>query len=573
MVFNGLLIASLVVCGLGMLYRISTWFTREYGILPPGATPGQRLLAGARGIGGVLFGPKILPLLKALILEAALQLKLLRADGLRWLAHMLIFYGFMLLLIMHALESVVSEPLFETYYSTLNPFFFLRNLFGFMVLAGLAVAVARRLIGTSPRVRTSGRDRYALLILAVIMISGVLLEGMKISSHSEFMRMVEDYAMMDDEDEIRALTSYWVEHYGVVAPADAGPFQEDDLAEGAELHDMSCAECHSRPQSAFMGYATAKIISPAARALDEAGGVTVLWCIHFLACFIGLAYLPFSKMFHIVATPISMLTNAVMDDDGASPLNRATRRVMELDACTHCGVCAERCSAAMACEAMGNDYILPSEKMAALKTYAAGKTPEPDALEAILQGVIVCTGCDRCTVACPSGIDLRQVWLHAREDLLRGGRVEPFLLSPLSFMRGVNRKAIPDEEYDASPLAARSFAAGRFETLKASEQPISLNGDEAEEGDPTFNLCFGCRNCTTICPVVGACPEPEKTLGLLPHQIMCCMGLGLVEMASGAGMIWDCLTCYQCQEHCPQEVKVCDIFYRLKNKVVEREVS
>jgi heterodisulfide reductase subunit C len=68
-----------------------------------------------------------------------------------------------------------------------------------------------------------------------------------------------------------------------------------------------------------------------------------------------------------------------------------------------------------------------------------------------------------------------------------------------------------------------------------------------------------------VCPVVGNYENPGQALGLLPHQIMCSLGLGLVEMATGAGMIWDCLTCYKCQENCPQQVEVCDILYRLKN--------
>jgi heterodisulfide reductase subunit C len=29
------------------------------------------------------------------------------------------------------------------------------------------------------------------------------------------------------------------------------------------------------------------------------------------------------------------------------------------------------------------------------------------------------------------------------------------------------------------------------------------------------------------------------------------------------------VTCYQCQEHCPQNVKVTDILYQLKNLAVE----
>jgi heterodisulfide reductase subunit C len=50
---------------------------------------------------------------------------------------------------------------------------------------------------------------------------------------------------------------------------------------------------------------------------------------------------------------------------------------------------------------------------------------------------------------------------------------------------------------------------------------------------------------------------------------MSCLGLGLVEMASGPRMLWDCVTCYQCQEHCPQNVEITDIFFELKNLAVK----
>jgi len=76
-----------------------------------------------------------------------------------------------------------------------------------------------------------------------------------------------------------------------------------------------------------------------------------------------------------------------------------------------------------------------------------------------------------------------------------------------------------------------------------------------------------------VCPVVGNYEQPEEKLGLLPHQIMCCLGLGLTEMASGAKMIWDCLTCFQCQENCPQQVEVCDLLYDLKNMAAQERVS
>ena len=214
--FDYLFYTSLVIFLLGLIYKVSTWFTRKIGILGKGITTGQRLQSAARGIAGVIFSSKIITLLEAVVLDVLLQRRVLKESVTRWLAHMLIFYGFMLLLLMHALESVVSEAIFSEYYSTVNPFFFLRDFFGAMVLAGVILAAVRRYLARPRRLRTGGVDHYAIMIVAVVMLSGIALEGLKIASHSEFMRMVEDYAGLDDEDEIEALETVWVKEYGTV---------------------------------------------------------------------------------------------------------------------------------------------------------------------------------------------------------------------------------------------------------------------------------------------------------------------------------------------------------------------
>ncbi len=52
---------------------------------------------------------------------------------------------------------------------------------------------------------------------------------------------------------------------------------------------------------------------------------------------------------------------------------------------------------------------------------------------------------------------------------------------------------------------------------------------------------------------------------MTPHQVMHTLGMGLREEALGARMIWNCLSCYRCQEACPQGVRVTDIFIELTN--------
>ena len=112
--------------------------------------------------------------------------------------------------------------------------------------------------------------------------------------------------------------------------------------------------------------------------------------------------------------------------------------------------------------------------------------------------------------------------------------------------------------------------AGQTSELMNPDDVVSLNSEFLEKPhavlkDNTFSHCFSCQSCTTVCPVVGNFDHPEQVLDLLPHQIMGALGLGLTEMATGAKMIWDCLTCYKCQENCPQQVEVCDLLFDLKN--------
>ena len=330
--FNYLFYSALIVFLLGLIFKISKWFTTKLGDAGQNFTALQRLTSAAKGIARILFSLKLLLVLKALLVDVLLQARVFKEDRPRWLAHMLIFYGFMLLLIMHALDSKITAVLFSDYYPTVNPFFFLRDLFGTMVLAGVGMAIFRRYLSKPRRLRTGPRDHYAIFILAVIMLSGIGLLGLKITSTNEFKVMVEDYAGLDDEEEIQALEAAWVKDFGLVSADTQPPFDEDLLSAGREVHRSSCLDCHASARWAFAGYATAKIIKPVAIWLDQIGGTTILWYIHFIACFAGLAYLPFSKMFHIVSTPLSLIANRVMDPGHSAPANVLTRQIMELDA-------------------------------------------------------------------------------------------------------------------------------------------------------------------------------------------------------------------------------------------------
>jgi heterodisulfide reductase subunit C len=201
----------------------------------------------------------------------------------------------------------------------------------------------------------------------------------------------------------------------------------------------------------------------------------------------------------------------------------------------------------------------------------SGRSLDETQMKAIQQGVYLCTNCDRCTVRCPSGIQLRELWYAAREALLVKGPPLGAILTPFSFARGLLiQPTLQADDYTLPIENAVAKVAGHFEELIKPDVAIHLNSQSPDDRQPilqdrTFSHCFSCQSCTTVCPVVANYDRPEQVLGLLPHQIMGCLGLGLTQMAAGAKMIWDCLTCYKCQENCPQEVEVCDLLFDLKN--------
>jgi heterodisulfide reductase subunit C/nitrate reductase gamma subunit len=567
---------ALVIFGAGVIYKIFTWFRTSISIGADAIPLSRRIVATFKEIIVTLASVKIFTVFKVFILDVILNRRILQEDALRWVMHLCIYGGFVLLLVMHALGQYTSAVVFDNYLSTINPFFFLRDLFGAVVLVGIAIAIYRRFIAKVPRLMTGRMDLYAIVLVVLIICSGIILLGTKMASYTVYEQMVADYILLEPE-ESQALEAYWVQEFGVVSPTVQGPFDAETLAQGRELHSMSCAECHAPSQWAFTGYGVARIIRPFAVWLDGLNARGVLWYLHFFACLIGLAYLPFSKMFHIIASPLSLLANAVMERGKSDPAAIATKQIMELDACTHCGTCTVRCSVGAALEEIPNINILPSEKIASIKALASGRKLTRSELKAIQEGVYLCTNCYRCTVVCPVGINLQDLWFNVREVLLGRGLPELSLLSPLSFYRGLMSGEMTSRDYTKPLKRARKAIADKSGIQKEQDQVVPLpRTDTAFKSRlnlsaqaSTFSVCFGCQTCTNACPVVAQYANPQEALGLLPHQIMHACALGLRGLAFGSAMLWDCLTCYQCQEQCPQGVGITDVLYELKNFTVE----
>lgn len=570
--FTIMLYVSLGLLTAGLVYKLSGWFTRQVGLWPVDSTPGERLTAAVRGIAGVLLSGRVLTLLRTFGRDVVLQRHILAQAPRRWIMHMLIFVPFVLLLLMHGLDQLVTARLFSNYMSTLNPYFLMRDLLGLLVAAGLVLAVWRRAVKPNLFFKTSGRDGYGIAIVAVIIASGFLLQSAKMVSPVEFQEMIFTYSATDEPDELDALEAFWVDQHGLFSARLKPPFDESLLVLGAEIHQMECAYCHAPASSALASFSLGKLLKPLAPAMDRRGGITLLYWLHVLACFAGLAYLPFSKLLHLITTPLSLLVRSVMHDDTAQPLNIATRQALELDACMHCSTCSRHCSVRGMAESLNNPLILPAEKLAFLKGFDPTSKSSREALPALRQALYVCTNCDRCTINCPAGINLRELWWQVRERLLRLDGIEPLVLTPLSLFRSLRRTHRLMDAHYAHPQqqALAHLAPGPAATAETLILSAPAPLPEALQQATTFLGCFGCCTCTTVCPVVQCCDMPETELGLLPHQIMNCLALGLTDLAATPAMLYNCTTCGQCQEHCPQQVEVMDILYQLKQLATSR---
>jgi heterodisulfide reductase subunit C len=74
--------------------------------------------------------------------------------------------------------------------------------------------------------------------------------------------------------------------------------------------------------------------------------------------------------------------------------------------------------------------------------------------------------------------------------------------------------------------------------------------------------CFACSTCTAACPIANQWLYK-------PHQLVRMIILGMRNEVLSSKEIWECLTCFLCQERCPQKVRVTDIIFDCKNLAAE----
>jgi heterodisulfide reductase subunit C len=195
-----------------------------------------------------------------------------------------------------------------------------------------------------------------------------------------------------------------------------------------------------------------------------------------------------------------------------------------------------------------NPNVLPSEKLLSIKRIASQRPVDRNDYLAVSAGSFACTDCGRCTHLCPSGIDLHDLWQASKKELACHD-----FSGPDQWIR----------ERSASQWVSLSEQCGLPDTPEPDDYLLRNMAPEA------FSNCVQCTVCANVCPVVSV-PDSLSSPEVTPQQVMNLLRLNMRDLAMGSRMVWDCMTCYMCQEHCPQGIRVADILYELRNMGANR---
>ena len=303
--------------------------------------------------------------------------------------HLTIFWGFFILVvgtIIVALQADLGlQVLFGNFYLG---FSLVLDLFGLALLVGLLMAVWRRYVTRPERLDNQADDLLALILLLAIVISGFLLEGLRIAGTAD-------------------------------------------------------------PWAAW-----SPIGQVIARAFSADGMISiypVVWWLHFILTLGLIAYIPYAKLWHIMAVPANQFMRSLQpvgtistidfEDEtcevyGLNKLGDLTwKQLFDTDACVRCGRCQDNCPAHLTGKSLSpkkvtqalKNHWLEQNSVNQQKVVESGAEKEvAAAVEEVCvpNGVIseeaiwACTNCRSCEEQCPVFIEQVPRMVELRRSLV-----------------------------------------------------------------------------------------------------------------------------------------------------------
>lgn len=224
------------------------------------------------------------------------------------LMHAFILWGFIILFlgtVSIAVQEDFSLPLMGIHFFK-GPFYLyyklILNIAGLLVLLGVLMALLRRYIIRPVRLNGSNENGMILIWIFVILITGFVLEGLRIYS----------------------LKNSW-EVWSI------GGWTVSKMISRVNPQELSLLFVHK-----------------------------IVWWGHLIISFGFVAYVPYSKLIHILTSPANIFIHATTHQAVLSPIIRfngsnffgvskvtdfTSRQIFDLDACTQCGRCQDNCPA------------------------------------------------------------------------------------------------------------------------------------------------------------------------------------------------------------------------------------
>jgi Fe-S oxidoreductase/nitrate reductase gamma subunit len=271
--------------------------------------------------------------IKALIINGFLQIKTWK-DAYPGIMHGLIFFGFFVLIFGAAFDAGefhITEPLLGWSFNRGNfylGFAFLMQAFGLCVLIGVLMAMLRRYVIKPERLAYKGKsDNTADDAIALLFILGIVVTGFLISA----LRIRVTYQETPWES-VRFVS------WGIAA------------------------------------YALAGVETSTALTLHK-----VMWWTHTFIVLGFIAYIPYSRLLHIITTPANHFFASLkptgyiepirdienQESFGVSKLEEFTwKQIFDSDACTRCGRCQDGCPAYLT-----GKHLSPKKLVQDIKTH------------------------------------------------------------------------------------------------------------------------------------------------------------------------------------------------------------
>ena len=330
------------------------------------------------------YGRRVVQVIKGTLLH-----KKIFREAFPGLMHGLIFYGFLILFIGTLIVGLQADLGFQILYGNFYLLFsLLTDLFGLLVLVGLGMAFYRRYVLKPDRLDNKADDALILAILFVVVVTGFLLEGLR---------------MVATQDPWQA--------WSPVGFVFGLPWRS--------LNKESLKTAHN-----------------------------LLWWFHMFLAMGFIAYLPYSKLFHILLIPANqflaeprsgmVLSSLDLEDEEAESFGTGRirdftwKQLFDTEACVRCGRCQENCPAYLSDKPLSPKTFIQDLKS---ELYKSRETAVSHTIEALPETAAAredkslfedkiapetlwsCTTCLSCQEQCPASIEHVQKLVDMRRGL------------------------------------------------------------------------------------------------------------------------------------------------------------